>query len=257
MPKLFVASDIHGFFTEFKESLDLAGFDPNNENHWFIGCGDYLDRGLEPMKTIQYIMSLPRKVLVRGNHEDLLMELISRGTPYSNDFSNGTAQTLADLAPFSRNIVDMCKEAYHNFKELHFSTVPYFETKNYIFVHSWIPVKCLDDLPAHYTKKRKFEFNPDWRNASSKEFVQARWGNPFEMAKQGLFPDKTVVFGHWHCSTGWAQAEGRDEFGKDAKFDPFYGDGFIAIDACTAYSRTVNVVTIEDEFLEDDNDGSN
>jgi hypothetical protein len=58
-----------------------------------------------------------------------------------------------------------------------------------------------------------------------------------------------VVFGHWHCSTGWARAEGFSEFGPDAKFEPYYGDGFIIIDACTAHSGKCNVVVLEDEFL--------
>ena len=58
-----------------------------------------------------------------------------------------------------------------------------------------------------------------------------------------------LQFGHWHCSAGWAESEGRSEFGKDAKFDPFYGDGFIAIDAATAHTGKVNVVVIEDEVM--------
>jgi hypothetical protein len=108
-----------------------------------------------------------------------------------------------------------------------------------------------DGLPAHYTRNRKFEFNPDWRNASQEEWDEATWGNPFDMADRGLMPNKTIVFGHWHCSTGWAKAENCSEFDDDAKFDPYYGDGFISIDACTAYSRQCNVIVIEDEFLED------
>jgi hypothetical protein len=90
----------------------------------------------------------------------------------------------------------------------------------------------------------------NWREANEMQWEDARWGNPFELAEQGLLPDKTLVFGHWHCSTGWAKLEGRSEFGEDAKFDPFYGDGFIALDACTAHSGIVNVVALEDEFME-------
>jgi hypothetical protein len=62
-------------------------------------------------------------------------------------------------------------------------------------------------------------------------------------------PDKTLVFGHWHCSKGWAKKEHRSQFDDDAKFDPFYGDGFIAIDACTAHTGKVNCIVIDDEFL--------
>jgi hypothetical protein len=61
---------------------------------------------------------------------------------------------------------------------------------------------------------------------------------------------KTIVVGHWHCSTGWAKTEGRKEFGETAKFEPFYGDGFISIDACTAYSKKCNVIVLEDDFID-------
>ena len=36
MPKLFVVSDIHGFYDEMMNALDEAGFDPSNEEHWLI-----------------------------------------------------------------------------------------------------------------------------------------------------------------------------------------------------------------------------
>ena len=131
--------------------------------------------------------------------------------------------------------------------------VNYVELKDFILVHSWIPVISKDGLPSHYTRGRSFEFNPSWRKAKQKDWDAATWGNPFAMAKSGLMPDKTVIFGHWHCSTGWAESEGRSEFGDDAKFDPYYGDGFIGIDACTAHSGKCNVIVIE----EDSNNGDN
>lgn len=37
--KLFVVSDVHSYFTEMKQALDKAGFDQNNPEHLFIGCG--------------------------------------------------------------------------------------------------------------------------------------------------------------------------------------------------------------------------
>ena len=36
------------------------------------------------------------------------------------------------------------------------------------------------------------------------------------------------------------------EFGEDADFTPFYGEGIVAIDACTAESGFVNCVVIVD-----------
>ena len=251
MPKFFVMSDIHGFYDEMKLALDEAGFDPNNEEHWIVTCGDHFDRGPKPLRVMKYLQDLPRKILVKGNHEQLLMECIDRGYWYSHDRSNGTYQTICDLAP-SAEVFDLaCSTAYWRVKDFIDGMVDYFETKNYIFVHSWIPLIIEDDYPKYYTRDREYHFNPDWRNATEKEWDEARWGNPFEIAAQGLNQTgKTIVFGHWHTSTGWAKTENRSEFGEDAKFEPYYGDGFIAIDACTAHTGKVNVIVIEDECLE-------
>jgi hypothetical protein len=117
-------------------------------------------------------------------------------------------------------------------------------------VHSWIPLISKDGLPAYYTKDRNFEFRNDWREASAKEWEDARWGNPFALAEQGLLPDKTIVFGHWATEHKWAEVEGRQDFDENAKFETYYGDGYIGIDATTALSHKVNVIVLEDEFLE-------
>jgi hypothetical protein len=245
---IFAISDIHGYYDEMIEALDEAGFDKDNPEHWLVTCGDHFDRGRMPSKVMRYLLNLPRKVLVKGNHEQLLLDCLRRGYPEYHDMSNGTAQTILDLA----EVYDFdlaCDKIYSRMEYFVNQTVNYFETKNYIFVHSWIPTINKDGLPAHYTKGRSFDFNPDWRQASQREWDGAMWGNPFDMAECGLLPDKTVIFGHWHASTGWAKAEGRSEFGEDAKFEPYFGDGFIAIDACTAHTRKCNVVVLEDEFL--------
>ena len=251
MSKFFVVSDIHGFYDEFKSALDEAGFDPNNEDHWLVGCGDYIDRGRQPQQVIDYLMSLPRKILVKGNHEQLLLDCLDRRYQLSHDWHNGTSQTIMDLAPNAEFFEEGCSVAYNKVNYFIDSMVDYFETKNYIFVHSWVPLIIEDDYPKYYTRDREYHFNPNWRNATEKEWDEARWGNPFKIAEQGLNQTgKIITFGHWHASTGWAKAENRSEFGEDAKFEPYYGDSFIAIDACTAYSGEVNVIVIEDEFLE-------
>lgn len=243
MPKFFVMSDIHGFYNKMIEALDNAGFDKDNPDHWVVTCGDHFDRGGQALQVMKYLDSLPRKILVRGNHEQLLEYLCERGFPYSYDKSNGTFSTVCQLGLiYSNGEIDydyVLARVKPFFKQM----VNYFETKNHIFVHSWIPVDNENGV--------LYRFKEDWREASDDEWDNSRWGNPYDMAAKGLLPDKTVVFGHWHCSTGWAEAEGRSEFGEDAKFDPYYGDGFISIDACTAYSGKVNVVVIEDEFLEE------
>ena len=248
--KLFVTSDIHSYFNEFKKALDEAGFDANNEEHYLITCGDHFDRGFGSEQVMKYLMSLERWIGIKGNHESLLLDCIDRQYWYTYDRTNGTFQTILDLAPNAISFETACTTVYERTKDFMGKLVDYFETENYIFVHSWIPLIIEDDYPKYYTRDREYHFNSDWRNATEKEWEQARWGNPFEIAEQGLNQTgKTIVFGHWHSSTGWAKAEGRTEFGENAKFEPFYGDSFISIDACTAHSKKCNVIVLEDDFI--------
>lgn len=252
MPKLFCISDVHGFYDEMIEALNEAGFDPSDESHWLISCGDTLDRGKQPRQVMNYLMGLQRKILVRGNHEDLIMDCITREYPYDNDWHNGTAQTIIDLAPNTNMFEEACTTIYPKMKKFVNNMVNYFETKNYIFVHSFVPLNSNSVLPPYFLKGKNYTKMENWREANSLQWEDARWGNPFELAEQGLLPNKILVFGHWHCSAGWSKMEELSEFGHDAKFDPFYGDGFIGIDACVAHSGKVNVIVLDDEFMESD-----
>src|SRR5574344_676699 len=99
MKKYFVTSDIHGFYNEFISALDRSGFNIDNPDHILIICGDIFDRGNQPLQIYTFLNSLPkeRRILVRGNHEFLLQDLVQRGYPESHDEHNGTIDTLYQL----------------------------------------------------------------------------------------------------------------------------------------------------------------
>lgn len=250
MPKIFAISDIHGFYDEMIKALDEVGFDKDNPEHWLVTCGDHFDRGRQPSSVMRYLLDLPRKVLVKGNHEQLLLDCIDRGYPEYHDYTNGTANTIIDLADVD-DFDLACDRIRSRMKRFVDQTVNYFETKNYIFVHSWIPTLNKDGLPAHYTRNRNLDFNPDWREASQREWDAAMWGNPFDQHFLGLNQTgKTIVFGHWHCSAGHKMLGNcNDEFGNDTIWEPCYADGIIGIDRCTAHTSKCNVIVLEDEFL--------
>jgi serine/threonine protein phosphatase 1 len=254
MMKFFVSSDIHSYYTAFKTALDKAGFDPKNKDHWLIICGDVFDRGDESVEILQFIMSLERKILVKGNHDILLEELCMREFPYSHDKSNGTVKTVISFGDFDgRNFDECCRMTWNKLARYRELLVNYFETKNYIFVHSWIPtVKEEWPHPADkwitLTKDRYME---DWRNAADVEWEEAMWGNPFKLADQNLNKTgKTIVFGHWHCSTGHKMLGNCEDEFEDAIWEPCYFKNTIGIDRCTAYTGEVNVLILEDEILE-------
>lgn len=256
MPKFYIISDVHGFYDKMKKALDEAKFDPNDENSWLISLGDEMDRGPDPEGVINYIMSLPRAIWIKGNHQTLMEDLISRNYPLQHDWHNGTMQSIMSLAPNAKTQSEAFAIAYEKTKSFFDKAIDYLELKEHILVHSFIPLKSLDNLPKYYTRKRKFEFDPDWRHAHASEWEEARWGNPLELATKGLNQtNKCIICGHWHCSAGWAMEKGLSEFGDDACFEPYYyEDKLIMIDAMTAHSKKVNVLVLNDELLEEGDD---
>lgn len=255
--KYFVVSDVHSFYTQLKTALDNAGFDPENENHTFISCGDLFDRGEESVEVLDFVMSLPRKILVRGNHESMLMELVNKTRPVgTHDQHNGTLKTIFDLGGafkkgFTDNYTNNMKLLRQNekLKEYFNLLVDYYETEHYLFVHSWVPI--MSDVNGNITYL-------DYKNANPKRWEEARWVNPFEeyiyMRDMGESFGKTIVFGHWHTAEGHARFHNdgisRISPGSYAKgfcnCDIFYDDGVIGLDACTVVSGKVNCLVIED-----------
>lgn len=253
MPKFFVISDIHGFYDEMIEALDNAGFDPNNEDHWLISCGDHFDRGPNPSKVMKYLMKLQRKVLIRGNHEQLLVECCEREYPQQHDASNGTRDTIIEIGGVSSkySFDECCMKTLDRTRAFLNSMVNYFETRSFVFCHGFLPVYCDDSLPPYYRRNRKFRKMDNWREAPQWMWDDATWLNSFDMIQNGFEIDKTIVAGHWHTSYGRYMTEGQPEFGEGADFSPFnYNGKLIMIDGCTAYTHKVNVLILEDEFLE-------
>ena len=239
--KYFVSSDIHGFFDEWRNALTDKGFDLNNPEHKIILCGDLFDRGNQPKEIIDFVLKHKDKViLIRGNHEDLMEQMIERNSSDYGDLCNGTAQTIVDLYPeWQISEFDLKKIAnLTKLQKVLDMCIDYYETKHYIFVHAWIPIV-----------ENCYLYDSDWRTARKERWEKARWTNPVEMFRYEIYePNKTIVCGHWHCSALWHEQnpDKYENFGDKANFEPFITKNMIAIDACTAYSHKVNVVVFED-----------
>lgn len=239
--KYFVISDVHGFYDEMRDALNDAGYDPFNKTHWLISCGDNFDRGPDNKKVMYFLLQQPRCVLVKGNHEDLFDWACTEGISM-RDYYNGTVGTIKELGANSTHLdwalSDMADLAYHRTRNFFDRMVNFYETKNYVFVHGWIP---------------SLKLYPDWRKAPAAAWGKARWENGMKAARSGhLDPaGKIIIVGHWHTSWGHHIQSGTPEWGEEANFTPYYDKGIIAIDACTAYSHKVNVLVLEDEPMEE------
>ena len=230
----FIVADVHGFATILQNSLKKAGFDKDNPNHTFISLGDLLDRGPDPMGCIRFVFSIPqeRRILIRGNHEELIQAAINRGECLYHDYHNGTADTVAQLN--------------YEFSNMALWNLYYDETRDFheigpnIFVHGWIP-----------TGESDWKFT--WREG---DWSAAAWANGMAKWRDGFsLPDKTIFCGHWHTSWGhhyidntspeWPNPRSTNPDHQHADFSPFVHPGIVALDACTALSHKINVYTLE------------
>ena len=102
MGRNLVIGDIHGMYDRLISALSAAGFRPEEDNLYSVG--DLCDRGPEPIKVLDYLMSLPRFFPIVGNHDMWLYEhLCGHGpAPIWLDPRNGgkaTYDVLKDLDP--------------------------------------------------------------------------------------------------------------------------------------------------------------
>ena len=271
--KYFVVSDIHSFASELKYSLRQAGFNKKNKDHTLIVCGDVFDRGDETVEVYKYLKSIPKKrcILIRGNHESLYKELLTKSFPDRYDFSNGTVRAFCNIADIDEEKLNRyywIEQGFANgldydqIEEKLYSTWSqiktivanheittwlnskqwknYFELDKYIFVHSFIPVKVKDEWKEmHPYKLRSFcyEYRSDWREASDDEWELATWGDPIDNFEYNLFkPEadngKVLIVGHWHTSDFYKRLE---NIVTDTQ-EIYYSKNLIAIDGGVKYS---------------------
>lgn len=273
--KYFVLSDIHSFYLEMRDALRLAGFRKRNKDHILIVVGDLWDRGPDAIKIYNFITSIPKKrrILIRGNHESLYLELLRKGYPQSHDFHNRTVDTFCQIAqamdPSDIYDATELKKGIHEYYGMFYDHVDiepevekkwekikslvsesditkwiksdewkyYYELGPFIFTHSFIPTTIKEGFErASYI----YTYRPDWRNANKQDWEEAMWGCPWEQYKEGLFkPEeengKILVCGHWHTSDFFENLKGDYSYaGFTAPV--YYSKGLIGLDGGCTYN---------------------
>lgn len=242
--KIFAVSDIHGNFTALKKALDEAGFESGNEEHLLVCCGDCFDRGTENYAVLKFLERIKNKVLILGNHEDMLKKILYSCRLKDHHFENGTDKTIVEF--FGKYSIDRNNDI--NFSgnnrtvdrllEFIGEMLNFYETENYIFTHGWLPTAiCSTGVSVA----------DDWRQASSEKWENARWTRWTDMyGKCELLPGKTIICGH----TPVQCADRIDPQREANSSEIFYGDAVIAIDAGSDISDRVNVLVLDDSIVE-------
>lgn len=123
----YVTSDIHGCFNEFKLMLESINF--SKEDKLYI-LGDVLDRGPNPLDTIDFIRQHDNIILIKGNHEEFYTYYYENKN-YRSWHKNGGYTTLQQLEEKSE---EYKKELYEYIKSLPIMKV----VDNFILVHAGI-----------------------------------------------------------------------------------------------------------------------
>lgn len=280
--KYFITSDIHSFFSEFKSSLKQAGFRKTNKEHILIICGDLFDRGNESVELYNYLKTLPKKrlILIKGNHESLLLDCLKKDYPGKHDFSNGTVKTLCHFANIEEKMLDKYywysyfMDSYSDWDTLQeqmtnklygiWNTVKnnvlksefykwltsnvwkdFYELDNFIFTHAFIPIKCNDLSAIYYNDTTKMSYMSDWRtSATHLELEDSRWGCPYRLFNAGLFDEEIKKDKILVCGH-WHASDFHEIFktsGKEDNYDIYFGKNLIALDACTVLTYKVNIL---------------
>lgn len=249
--KIFAVSDIHGHYKELKKALEKAGFIPNDDSQLLIVCGDCFDRGNESRLVFEYLNTIQNKILIKGNHEDMLTLILDKKHIGSGGFTNGIDCTIRDF--FGDEAFGILDPRYQSAIRLNFwgkedilselhsfmnDMYDYYETEHYVFTHGWLPSVAVDE--GIYRVKE------DFRLEQPGLWERARFTEWYRRYQQGALLDgKTIVCGHRTSRFGCLFDETRDP----TDFSAFYAKGMIAIDTSTVQSKEVNVLVIEDEEI--------
>ena len=209
--KTIVVGDIHGCYNELKElMIDLKENQEYNENtDRLIFLGDYIDRGDDSYKVVQYIKELQKEnsnvIALMGNHEKMCVEYM---TEHKDTWLwNGYEYTLDSYGSYKELLKDI--EWMNNLPL-------YYEDENFIYVHAGInPNKSL---------KNNSEYELLWVRES---FIY----NPQKF-------NKKVIFGH---------TPSQNMTGETKPYETYTGN--IGIDTGCVYGGCLTALIIEDDKI--------
>ena len=128
--RIIAIGDIHGCSRALKALIEAIDVTTNDT---IISLGDLVDRGPDSKSTIDLLIELSQRcnfVLVRGNHEEMMLSVVRDGEAPHEWLKHGGVSTL-DSYGFSGDLSVVPPE-HIQFMD---AAVPFFETDRHFFVH--------------------------------------------------------------------------------------------------------------------------
>jgi len=226
MKRTLVISDIHGCYDEFVRLLEVANYNPIEDQ--LILLGDYIDRGKDSKKVIEKVMELVKQgaIALRGNHDDWFLcflanheksrEYLLEGVGGFNTLISYLGLDYLKKETNLDNVVKRIKGEYSEHLRFLVNLPYYYETDDYVFVHAGV---------------NPFSFS-DWRN-EPETLSWIRW----EFINRPTSLDKTVIFGHTSCRT------------IHNSNDIWVSDDKIGIDGACCFGGQLNCLEITDKEI--------
>jgi len=129
---LWVIGDIHGCLRPLKNLIDKITPEPEDK---VIFLGDYIDRGPDSKGVIDFLIELSKKtqcVFLRGNHEQMLLDVIDNNDDIFLWNMNGAMATLRSYG----SMIELETNSEH--MEFFRNTKYYHTEENYLFVHGGV-----------------------------------------------------------------------------------------------------------------------
>ncbi|MCQ9125285.1 serine/threonine protein phosphatase [Corynebacterium amycolatum] len=138
--ELAFISDIHGMYEDLRNKLELAKTTSNIAQYIFMG--DYINRGPDSKLVLDYLISFSSShncTFLRGNHEEYLIQALSRRSNFGKFLVNGGIATVNSYVARLNPAEDIYPIFLESIPTKHISflkqTLPYYENDQLIATH--------------------------------------------------------------------------------------------------------------------------
>lgn len=163
--RILVVSDIHGQCDRFVNLLNIAKYNPKEDQ--LVVLGDLVDRGDQNFETLCFVAYLQKQgaIIIKGNHDELckgsIIELLNNnvGNACDDHILCGGPNTFNELKVLSKD------ELLQLYSFLHRLPL-YYEIDNYIFVHAGVNAHIPLELNENNTllwARDEFIYSPAYK----------------------------------------------------------------------------------------------
>ncbi|MBX3044790.1 MAG: serine/threonine protein phosphatase [Candidatus Kapabacteria bacterium] len=130
--KLYIIGDVHGCSQTLRGLIST--FDELVADDKIIFIGDLIDRGPDSMSVLDQILELKDKgievIIIRGNHEQMMLDSINNSKSMKLWFRNGGLATLDSFGVYHPGFIE------DKYLEIIYNSKYYYETEKFVIVHA-------------------------------------------------------------------------------------------------------------------------